>query len=38
MIAVLFARDDSRYKELDGYDVYETIPQALQEGTQYNTI
>jgi hypothetical protein len=23
MIAVLFARDDSRYKELDGYDVYD---------------
>jgi hypothetical protein len=23
MIAVLFARDDSRYKQLDGYDVYD---------------
>jgi len=23
VIAVLFARDDSRYKELDGYDVYD---------------
>ena len=23
MIAVLFARDDSRYKDLDGYDVYD---------------
>ena len=23
MIAVLFARDDSRYKELEGYDVYD---------------
>ena len=23
MIAILFARDDSRYKQLDGYDVYD---------------
>jgi len=23
MIAVLFARDDSRYKQLEGYDVYD---------------
>jgi len=23
VIAILFARDDSRYKELDGYDVYD---------------
>ena len=38
MIAVLFARKDSRYKELDGYDVYDIDRDARKYAADYPVI